>query len=360
MCTLAGYVGDERAAPILLEMIRREEGLWSGFYSGLVSASDDDLHWEKVVGTFAKLTDTTGVAELPGKIGLVHSRTKSGGDVEWGHPFFSGDGVVAGVDQGSSGIFKDSATRVALGDELRAAGCEFRTATPGTIGSYPTLSDGSAIHTSELNTQAVAVEYAQCGDPCEAIRRVTTRIPSEAVFAYLFRDRQDQLFIANVNQRIVFGRNETGTFFASSALALPEDAHWRMEMPGNTLAVVERNGVTLHSLCGTAVLPVDERLPPRLDATVLAFLEDNPRSSLGTINGGAVVPLWSEGQLQRRSLAIYATVERLVAAGLATSENEDVPGVLDGETAPRTVFSLQPGGNLLQNAPSSVSICQPS
>lgn len=56
--------------------------------------------------------------------------------------------------------------------------------------------------------------------------------------------------------------------------------------------------------------------------------------------------LWSEGRLQRRSLAIYATVERLVAAGLVKAENEDVPGVLDGETAPRTVFSLQHGGTL--------------
>jgi len=322
-------------------MIRREEGLWSGFHSGLVTASGSDLHWEKVVGTFAKLTDTTGAADLPGQTGLVHSRTKSGGDVEWGHPFFSADGVVAAVAQGSHGVFKDNATRVALGDELRAAGCEFRTATPGPIGSYPTLSDGSAIHTSELNTQAVAAEYAQCGEPCEAIRRVATRIPSEAVFAYLFRDCPDRLFVSNVNQRIVLGRNETGTFVTSSALGLPEDAHWRTEMPGNTLAIVERDSVTLQALLSMDVLPVDERLPPRLDSTVLAFLEGNPRSSLGTINGGAVVPLWSEGRLQRRSLAIYATVERLLAAGLVAAETEDVPGVLDGETAPRTVFSRQ-------------------
>jgi len=117
-------------------------------------------------------------------------------------------------------------------------------------------------------------------------------------------------------------------------------------MPGNTLAVVERDNVTLQPLCGTGVLPVDERLPPRLDSTVLAFLEDNPRSSLGTINGGAVVPLWSEGRLQRRSLAIYATVERLLAAGLVVAEIEDVPGVLDGETAPRTVFSRQQRGSI--------------
>ena len=339
MCTLAGYIGSERAAPLLLEMIKRQEGLWSGFYSGAVTAADGDLHWEKTIGTFEKLELETPVRELPGTVGLVHSRTKSGGDVEWGHPFVSNDATVAVVAQGGHGLFASNASRVALGDELLAQESSFRTATPGTIGRYPTLSDGNAIHTSELNTEAVARAYAECGDPCDAIRRVASCIPSEAVFAYLFRDRPDQLFISNVNQRIVIARNATGTFFASSAFALPDEVHWRMELSGNMLAVIDREEVHLQELAAPGAVTVDERLPAELDATVLAYLRENPRCSLPQIHNDAVAPRLPSGRLWRKSPAAYTTVERLVDAGLVTVETEPAPGVFEGETAPLTVFS---------------------
>jgi hypothetical protein len=39
MCNIAGYVGSRRAAPIILEMLRREEGFAGGFYSGLAAAT---------------------------------------------------------------------------------------------------------------------------------------------------------------------------------------------------------------------------------------------------------------------------------------------------------------------------------
>ena len=31
MCNIAGYVGERRAAPILIDMLRREEGLDAGY-----------------------------------------------------------------------------------------------------------------------------------------------------------------------------------------------------------------------------------------------------------------------------------------------------------------------------------------
>ena len=79
MCTLAGYIGTKPAAPELLRAARRQEGWWSGFYSGLATAAPNRLHWAKAIGTIAKLERTTPARELPGTVGLVHSRTKSGG-----------------------------------------------------------------------------------------------------------------------------------------------------------------------------------------------------------------------------------------------------------------------------------------
>lgn len=37
MCNIAGYIGEQQAAPILIEMIREQEGLDAGFYTGIAT-----------------------------------------------------------------------------------------------------------------------------------------------------------------------------------------------------------------------------------------------------------------------------------------------------------------------------------
>jgi len=340
MCTLAGYIGTKPAAPELLRAARRQEGWWSGFYSGLATAAPNRLHWAKAIGTIAKLERTTPARELPGTVGLVHSRTKSGGGREWGHPFVSQDGAVACVAQGSHGVFADNAPRVALGNRLLAAGWRLRSSAPGPIGSYPTLGDGSAVHTSELATIAVAAEYAAGGDAAAAIREAMARIPSEAILLFLFRDCPDRIFVANVSQRLVLARNSAGTYLASAITALPDDAHWHAEVPGNTLAVVTRDAVRCEPLLPPGAIDVLEATLPGLDTAVLAFLRQTPGRALGAVSAAVVEPHLPADRIVRRSAAIYGAVERLLAAGLVRASVTHVPGVIEGETAPCTVFSV--------------------
>lgn len=81
MCTLAGYIGDQRAAPVLFEMLSRQEGLAGGFYTGIATVHEGRLYYEKVVGDSATLFAETKAWELPGNIGIIHTRTPSGGGV---------------------------------------------------------------------------------------------------------------------------------------------------------------------------------------------------------------------------------------------------------------------------------------
>lgn len=337
MCTWAGYVGSEPAAGVLLDMARRQEGLWSGYYSGLCTLSGGELCAGKVVGALDKLTAETDVAAFAGSVGLVHSRTKSGGDRQWAHPFVSSDRQVAVVGQGSHGVFGSSAARAALGDELLDAGIRFSSATPGTVGQYPVLRDGCAIHTSELVAQAVAAEYANCQDPVVAVRRVIQRAPLEAIFAFLFRDRPGRLVIANVNQRLAVARDDAGIYLASSALVFPEGATWRTELPGNALAVVDRTGYRLERLSAQPCLCVDESIPAGVEEMALAFISANPGCTLARVHAhlsGAFV----SGCLRRRGAVCYWCVERLLCSSLVRQEQRSVVGVLEGEQAPLTVF----------------------
>ena len=66
MCNIAGYVGTEPAAPLLLEMIERQEGLAGGYYTGIVTLADGRLHCAKVVGDTATLRAAVRDLDLPG------------------------------------------------------------------------------------------------------------------------------------------------------------------------------------------------------------------------------------------------------------------------------------------------------
>ena len=55
MCNIAGYIGPERAAPILIDMIRKQEGLNGGFFTGIVTVAEDGLHYAKVMGDLSEL-----------------------------------------------------------------------------------------------------------------------------------------------------------------------------------------------------------------------------------------------------------------------------------------------------------------
>ena len=343
MCTWAGYLGREKAAPILLEMARRQEGLWSGYYSGLVTVDAGALHWRKVVGSMAKLERETHAAELPGTFGLVHSRTNSGGDVEWAHPFVDDRDAVAGVGQGSNGLFADQSERIRLGDALLAEGRSFRSATPGKVGSYPVLSDGSAIHVSELVTVAAASEHEKCRDPLEAVRRAVRRAPAEAVWAFVFADHPDAIVVANVNQRVVIGRDDAGTYLASSAIAFPPGVRWRCETPANTVALISRGASCFDMLAPAEELPVDETLPAGLEQAALEYIRANPGTSLPKTASHALKPLFPTGKIGRRAFACYRALERLLASGAIRSEITHVPGTNGEGAAALTVFFATDG-----------------
>ena len=107
MCNICCYSGNRPAAPILIEMMKRQEGFWGGYYVGLSTMDENGtLHTRKVLGNLNDLLRDTDAAALPGHIGIMHTRTPSGGDREWSYPFVSTDGRLSFVENGSLGRFR--------------------------------------------------------------------------------------------------------------------------------------------------------------------------------------------------------------------------------------------------------------
>ena len=174
MCNIAGYIGKKEAAPILLEMMRREEGFAGGFYTGITVHNGERLHTRKVLGGLDRLLGETDCRTLSGTCGFIHSRSKSGGGAEWAQPFLSADGRSSLIANGCAGAFltpdmKQKRCDTALA--LEADGYSFGSRSVGTVGDYPALADGTAIHSTDLMCQYVTRLIDRGMPPMEALDR---------------------------------------------------------------------------------------------------------------------------------------------------------------------------------------------
>ena len=79
MCNIAGYVGEREAAPILIEMIRAQEGFLGGYFTGLATVDGGRIHYAKLTGDADRLVALTEAARLPGRIGIVPHWGAAGG-----------------------------------------------------------------------------------------------------------------------------------------------------------------------------------------------------------------------------------------------------------------------------------------
>ena len=74
MCNLAGYAGNRQAAPILIEMIKKQQYFDGGMSTGIATVHDGKLYTAKVIGDVDVLLKETDALNFPGTIGIMHSR----------------------------------------------------------------------------------------------------------------------------------------------------------------------------------------------------------------------------------------------------------------------------------------------
>ena len=100
MCNIAGYTGTRRAAPILIDMIRREQFIDGGLSTGIATIHEGKVYSAKILGDVDELLRTTDALNFPGTCGIIHSRP--GGDfLSHAHPFLSEDKDCAVVLNGT-------------------------------------------------------------------------------------------------------------------------------------------------------------------------------------------------------------------------------------------------------------------
>ena len=102
MCNIAGYAGDQQAAPILLEMLRKQEPYDGDMSTGVATIHEGKLYYQKVVGNVENFLKHVDLSLLPGTIGIAHTRPGGGTGQLAHHPFISMDERTALITNGTT------------------------------------------------------------------------------------------------------------------------------------------------------------------------------------------------------------------------------------------------------------------
>ena len=334
MCNIAGYIGYERAAPKLFEMMEKQEGLGGGFYTGIATIHQGKLYYRKVIGDVARLLDKTDAATLPGTMGIIHSRTKSGGDVEWGHPFVNEKENMAYIANGAGGFFEKIRNKDAIAQALSDAGHIFRSRTPGATGNYPRFSDGSSAHVSDVMCHLIESFILECGGPAEAMRKAFIEFPSEIVGLMIHTDTPDCIIASRINQPLMIGRDENSTYLATTAMAFP-DLNWINPMPTTSTATIYQNSIN--------ILPFES-----IDYSVASIFpwEKSYNRVMTLLSNGSAKTLaelmketnefWPKNEVSQSAMMVYEILRHLKRSNKIRFLSSTVEGVDKDIDAPRT------------------------
>lgn len=233
MCNITGYVGEKAAAPMLFEMIKKQEGFAGGYYTGIATIHNGEIHYRKLTGDAKRLLENTDAASLPGNIGIIHSRSKSGGGDSWAHPFVGiRDGKIteAYVANGVAGNFAvcdDEYTR--LIKELEKEGYKF------------TSSDGNSVHMSDVMCQLIERNIVRGLSPQNAIENAFCTMPNEIVGLLLSLSEPDKIFFGRINMPMMLSFSEHGAYLATTAMAFPKDRGEIITLPANSSGYVTKS-----------------------------------------------------------------------------------------------------------------------
>ena len=230
MCNIAGYAGERQAAPILIEMLRKEEGFDGGFYTGIATLHEGKIHYRKVTGDLDTLLKKTDAASLPGTVGIIHSRTKSGGPDAWSHPFVSAgkhgkEPSIAYVANGNSGIFKSRDPEYNLmAEALIADGYRMDSEIELEDGIYNRLSNGKMVHMSDVMCALIAKEIDLGKEPAEAMADAFCGMPGDIVGLLISLKAPDRVFWSKISRPMSVSFASHGAYLSTTTMALPDDA----------------------------------------------------------------------------------------------------------------------------------------
>jgi len=345
MCNIAGYVGTRPAAPILIDMLRKEEGFWAGYYTGIATVHDGKIHYRKLTGDLDRLLALTDAASLPGNIGIIHGRSKAGGDDEWAHPFIGVSGgkeKIAYVANGSNGSFKDQKPhQSAVAERLANDGYVMRSRAFMSNKGYPTFSDGRSVHVSDVMCQLILSHMDSGLSPLDAMSAAFCGMPAEIVGLMLSCDSEDSIRYSRINEPMSVGFCSHGAYLSTAPLAIPSDAGDVTLLPAMSSGEVLRDRFTAvpYKTPPSPIVPITADSYVKVYTKVMELIGAGEKSFPQLWEGTREL-VFGDGCTQIEPI-LYDIVSDAVRSGIAELSSARVPGQTEELDAPQFMLKLK-------------------
>ena len=230
MCGIVGYIGDKKAAPILLDGLTKLE--YRGYDSaGIAVDCGDNIFIEKAVGRLDALKDKLKNRLPAGTVGIGHTRWATHGRPSDGnaHPHTDchEDFVVV-----HNGIIENY---LPLKEGLLARGHKF---------------------TSETDTEVIVhlLEEVYHGDFVEAVREVLSKIEGSYSLAFMAKAHPDILICAKQDNPLIVGLGKGENFIASDIPAIINHTRDTYILNDGEMALVKKDSVLVMNRQGGIVI----------------------------------------------------------------------------------------------------------
>ncbi len=224
MCGIVGYIGDDKATPILLDGLEKLE--YRGYDSAGVAVYQN--HSVEVVKSKGRLKNLCDILasdnHITGTLGIGHTRWATHGepsDIN-SHPHCSENGSFAVVH---NGIIENY---LYLRDYLMNKGKRFA---------------------SETDTEVVAqlLEYYYNGNILDTIIKVLSKIEGAYALGIICKDDPDTLYAVRKDSPLIIGLGEGENFIASDIPAIIDKTRDIYRLNDNEIAVIKRDNITVYN-----------------------------------------------------------------------------------------------------------------
>jgi glucosamine--fructose-6-phosphate aminotransferase (isomerizing) len=230
MCGIVGYIGTQKAVPIILEGLKRLE--YRGYDSaGLaVYCEDDQLAVRRAKGKLRNLEQAIQLNPVDGVFGIGHTRWATHGrpTEENAHPHRDCKGDVVVVH---NGIVENY---LALKQQLQGEGHEFKT---------------------ETDTEVIAhlVEKHLNGNLEQAVRAAVKELTGVFALAVISRTEPNKIVAARSGPPVVIGLGDNEYFVASDVPAILAHTQDMFFLADGDMAILQPTGVQLSDFDGRPV-----------------------------------------------------------------------------------------------------------
>ena len=330
MCVIAGYSGDKRAAPILIEMMRKTEYIDGGLSTGIATIHEGKLYVRKVLGDTDMLVRETDALDLPGTTGIIHTRT-SNDFITCAHPVLDPYGKLAVVENGTTlgtgsdefyakereimNSFLDRGMHAYSEDELPFKPESPRIMKNGKIfyyiEPYPFMI-GDELHNSSAENKRLAF--------AEAVKNAHATLPTDNITLSVHADIPDTIAIGNITRPMTVGFGDGETYLATCPIAFPEEIQKRpvLHLPPTSVSTVTPEGVQIHTttIDGVKVEQIDYRVAKFIRDEMEARLtgkENEPLSIYDLPILDSWLDIWSEPRVDCKFISEAGKLKQFAA-----------------------------------------------